>query len=346
MIAGGNKDYVLVKTVVSFTNPSQITISVGDINFSAKTTDGTYTVGQVFIKDTIIKPGVNQYNAEFHLAGPAAVIGHLFTNYLTNVQMPLSIVGTPESTAIEPLKKALGSVKLATTMNGIQANLVVSVKVIIKVDELLAGRSTSVVTLQNPFETPYVLNGLHAEVYFPSTIGETFKVGHVDSIPGPCTIPAGGTASCDPWTVMMDAGLDKLIEILVAEEKDRVLNMQQNISCLVGGSDGYSSEFYYAQDRVPTTVEFDAGLFAIPLGAKVNATESANSTSSSSSASVPVSSTTGKPTEAPVTTPSGQPTEASTKSSEATPTEKATTESKSEPTASAAVKDSHFIFPF
>ncbi|SAM05156.1 hypothetical protein [Absidia glauca] len=346
VIAGGTKDYVLVKTVVAFTNPSQITISVGDINFSAKTTDGTYTVGQVFIKDTIIKPGVNQYNAEFHLAGPSAVIGHLFTNYLTNVQMPLSIVGTPESTAIEPLKKALGSVKLATTMNGIQANLIVSVKVIIKVDELLAGKSTSVATLKNPFETPYVLNGLKADVYFPSTISGTFKVGHVDSIPGPCTIPAGGTASCDPWTVIMDAGLDKLIEILVADEK--VLNMQQNISCLVGGSDGYSSEFYYAQDRVPTEVEFDAGLFAIPLSPKVNTTESANTTSTAST-SVPVpssSSTTDKPTEAPITTTTApeQSTETPTKSSEATP--KATTESKSEPTASAAVKDSHFIFPF
>jgi hypothetical protein len=346
VIAGGTKDYVLVNTVVAFTNPSQITISVGDINFSAKTTDGTYTVGQVFIKDTIIKPGVNQYNAEFHLAGPSAVIGHLFTNYLTNVQMPLSIVGTPESTAIEPLKKALGSVKLATTMNGIQANLIVSVKVIIKVDELLAGRSTSVATLKNPFETPYVLNGLKADVYFPSTISGTFKVGHVDSIPGPCTIPAGGTASCDPWTVIMDAGLDKLIEILVADEK--VLNMQQNISCLVGGSDGYSSEFYYAQDRVPTEVEFDAGLFAIPLSPKVNTTESANTTSTTST-SVPVSSsssTTDKPTEAPITTTTTQEqsTETPTKSSEATA--KATTESKSEPTASAAVKDSHFIFPF
>ncbi|ORZ20216.1 hypothetical protein BCR42DRAFT_203748 [Absidia repens] len=125
-ITGGTKDYTLVETVVAFNNPSQITISVGDISFTAKSTVGSSVgqIGQVFIKDTVIKPGRNQYNAEFHLAGETAVIGQLFSDYLTNVKVPLGISGTETSTNIEPLKAAFGNVKLDTTMQGIEANLI------------------------------------------------------------------------------------------------------------------------------------------------------------------------------------------------------------------------------
>jgi hypothetical protein len=121
-IAGGTKEYTLVKTVVAFNNPSQITITVGDISFAASSTQGP--IGEVFIKQTVIKPGRNQYDAEFHLAGETAVIGQLFTNYLTNVKVPLVISGTQKSTAIVPLQNAFSTVKLDTTMQGIEANLI------------------------------------------------------------------------------------------------------------------------------------------------------------------------------------------------------------------------------
>ncbi|KAI8337106.1 hypothetical protein BC941DRAFT_353316 [Chlamydoabsidia padenii] len=347
VIAGGTKDYVLINTVVSFNNPSQITITIGDINFSATSTSGI-ALGQVFIKNTVIKPGVNTYNAEMHLAGPGPIIGFLFTNYLTNAKVPLLIVGTPASTQIEPLKGALGSVKLATTMNGIQANLVATVKIIVKIEEVLAGKSTSVATLTNPFDTPYVLTGVKADVYFPSTISGTFKVGHVDTIPSPCTVPAGGTVSCDPWEVILDAGLDKLIELLIADKK--VLNMQQNITCLVGGPDGYGSEFYYAQDNVPAEVEFAAEAFARLLPPAANATTTATSGNNSTSTTLSSGDTTSVPV---ATSSSDKPTDTSTSTTEtptetptATPTDNATSEPKSESTSSPTVKDSHFIFPF
>lgn len=217
-IAGGTKDYVLVKTVVAFTNPSQITISVGDINFSAKLSDGT-TVGQVFITNTMIKPGVNQYNADFHLAGPTGPIGQLFANYLMNVQVPLTIVGTAESTKIEPLSKALQTVNLATIMPPIQASLVVKAKVIVTVEGLLQNKATTVATLSNPFETDYVLTGLNAVITYPKPDGPIIEVGRIPSISSPCTVPAGGSISCDEWPVALTASLADLLSILLAKDK-------------------------------------------------------------------------------------------------------------------------------
>lgn len=237
-MSGGTKDYAIVSTTVAFTNPSQITITVGDINFSAKGPDGT-VVGQVFIKDTVIKPGVNQFNAEMHLAGPAGIIGQIFTAYLTNVpQIPLTIVGTPESTAIAPLKPAFATVNLATTMSGFQANLIAGVKVSVTLGEIMQKKARAFVTLQNPLATPYTLTGLKAVVIFPKSTG-AFQVGHVDSIPAPCTVPAGATVTCDVWNVALDASLAQLIGVISAPDKS--MNMQQNITCKVGGPDGYEA---------------------------------------------------------------------------------------------------------
>lgn len=47
---------------------------------------------------------------------------------------------------------------------------------------------------------------------------------------------------------------------------DKSLNLQQNITALVGGSGGYESGFFYFQDHVPTTLNLDIAGIHIPLG--------------------------------------------------------------------------------
>ncbi|KAI8343892.1 hypothetical protein BC941DRAFT_342149 [Chlamydoabsidia padenii] len=236
-VTGGTKDYTIVTTVIAFTNPSQITITVGDINFSSKMSDGS-VVGQVFMKAAVIKPGLNQLDAEFHLAGETKAIGQLFSGYMTNAKVPLVVFGTEKSTNIEPLKPAFQTVNLATTMTGIQANMVAGVKVSVTIGDLITKKAQTVVTLQNPLNTPFVLTACKADVFFPGKNG-IFKVGQVNSIPGPCTVPAGGSTKCDTWTVDMQADLGQLIELVVA--KDKSMNLQQNITTTIGGSGGYVS---------------------------------------------------------------------------------------------------------
>ncbi|ORZ08637.1 hypothetical protein BCR42DRAFT_335337 [Absidia repens] len=217
-VTGGTKDYAIISTVVEFTNPSQITITVGDINFSAKAPDGTI-VGQVFIKGTVIKPGVNRYNAEMHLAGPTAVIGQIFSAYLQNVpQIPLTIVGTKESTTIEPLQSAFSTVSLSTSFAGFQANLIAGVKVSVTLADVLAKKAKATVTLQNPLATAYTLNDLQAKVSFPKDTG-SIQVGHVDSMSAPCTVPPGQSVNCEPLAVKLDAGLADLLALITAKDK-------------------------------------------------------------------------------------------------------------------------------
>ncbi|KAI9300257.1 hypothetical protein BJ944DRAFT_30309 [Cunninghamella echinulata] len=261
-VIGGTKDYAIANAVVAFTNPSQITIIVGDVNFSAKTADG-HIIGQVFIKGTVIKPGVNQYNSELHLAGPTEVLGRVFTDYLTNAQVPLTVVGTEQSTAIEPLKKPFQTVNLATTLKGIQSDLVSNVRVDVNVFEFLANKAQAIVTLRDPLKTAYSLIGLRTDVFWQGRNG-LYKIGEVNSITGPCTVPAGGSTTCDKWVVDLKAELTQLVEFVFAPDKS--LNLQLNITALVGGEGGYQATFYYFQNHVPATLNLDLLGHPIPLG--------------------------------------------------------------------------------
>ncbi|KAI8096238.1 uncharacterized protein BX664DRAFT_323438 [Halteromyces radiatus] len=366
-VSGGTKDYTIVSTVIGFNNPSQITITVGDINFSSKMSDGS-VVGQVFVKSAVIKPGANQFDAEFHLAGDTKAIGQLFSDYLTKAVVPLTIFGTSTSTTIEPLKEAFQTVNLATTMTGIQSNLVAGVKVSVTIGDLVTKKAQTVVTLQNPLKTSYTLTALKADVFFPGKSGN-FKVGHIDSIPGPCAVPAGGSTTCDQWEVSMDANIAQLLEVVTASDKS--MDLQQNLTTTIGGSDGYVSSFYYYQDKVPTEMDVDLGIFNLPLGPKVNTT--ANPLESMPGGSVLSSATSSllpsvsdilnlptgssgsdksKPSATPTDTGNDKsnPTTTSDDKSKATPTSNdskpSSDSSKNDGSSSSSSASHHFIFPF
>ncbi|KAI8070949.1 hypothetical protein BC940DRAFT_345179 [Gongronella butleri] len=285
-VTGGTPEYLIVTTVVAFNNPSQITITVGDINFNAKL--GNDQIGQVFIKQAIIKPGNNQFDAEFHLFGAAGPVGQVFSDYMTNAQVPLTIFGTEKSTSIASLQPAFQTVSLATTMQGFQANLIAGCKVIATLGGVLQKKAKAVVTLQNPLKTDYVLTDLKADVFYAKG-GSTFKVGHVTGIPEPCSVPSGGNTNCAEWDVNLDANLIQLLQLITAPDKS--MNMQQNITSTVGGSNGYKATFYYYQDNVATSMELDAGLLNLPLGAQVNSTGNPTESMGSESGDTPATKT-------------------------------------------------------
>jgi hypothetical protein len=80
------------------------------------------------------------------------------------------------------------------------------VKVSVSIAQLLAKKATATVTLRNPLDTAYTLTKLQSQVYFPGKSG-SFLVGHVDSIPEPCTVPQKGQNTCSDWSVSLDANI-------------------------------------------------------------------------------------------------------------------------------------------
>ncbi|KAF7727125.1 hypothetical protein EC973_007986 [Apophysomyces ossiformis] len=372
-VVGGTKDYVVIDLSIQFNNPSQITITIGDISFSTIMNELNQDVGTVYLQNVVVKPGMNQFNCVFHLGGSSdKAIAQMLSDYMTGAKVPLTILGSTQSTKIPSLQKALSTVKLATEMTGIQSNLVAGVKVKTSLIDVLAKKATSYVTLQNPLKTQYAITEVHAIVTFHGKDGP-FQMAHIDyKLPSPAVVPVGGKITTDGWPVSVDASLPQLLAVVGTPNK--VINLQQNVTTVVG--DGFTSNMYYYQDNVPLEIDLDLLGLNVPLGGELPAnitdiiknggkiptatpTPSASSSAAPSSQSVtptskdnqPSSSETKpqstqatthdepKPTSSGSQSPTGEP-------SKTTPEPTKESSTKSEAPATTSDSGHHFLWPF
>ncbi|KAG0182429.1 hypothetical protein DFQ28_010921 [Apophysomyces sp. BC1034] len=267
-VVGGTKDYVLINLVVAFNNPSQITITIGDISFSTFMNEFNADIGNVFLQNVVIKPGMNQFNSVFHLGGSnSKAVAQMLGDYLTGAKVPLTIKGTTQSTKIASLQSAFSTVQLATEMTGIQANLIAGVKVSVTGAVITSKMATSYVTLQNPLKTQYSITQVQATVVFNGKNGP-FQMAHIDyKLPSPAVVPAGGKMTTQGWPVHIDAGLIELLGVVA--DPNKVISLQQNVTTVVG--DGFTSEMYYYQSNVPLEIDLDLFGMDIPINGELPA---------------------------------------------------------------------------
>ncbi|KAI8890227.1 hypothetical protein K501DRAFT_169158 [Backusella circina FSU 941] len=267
-VTGGTPEYIILDLVYQITNPSNLTITVGDINFDVMCTELNTVAGRVYSTDVVIPPGPKSFAGKIHLGEgvtDSKVIPLMLSDYLTAAQVPLVIAGTQQSTEIVPLQGGLSGVRLNTVMSGIQANLIESIGVQgTLIGLMFENKAKSVITLRNPLQADYAIKKVEASVTFrPSSGASPFIVGTINyDLPTPISVPAGGTAKTEPWPVDLTKGqLLQLIGMLV--DGNKVLDVTQNVTVTVG--DGYESQMYYYQDKAPFTIAID-GLDLTGLG--------------------------------------------------------------------------------
>lgn len=263
---GGTSQYIIIDITFTMTNPSNITITVGDINFDVVMNEFNAVVGRVYVKDAVIPPGGKTYSAEMHLGEKstnAKAVSQMLGDYLTSAKIPLTIQGSPESTKIAPLGPALNSVKLATEMTGIAGNLIsqIAVKGSI-IGLLILNKGSAQITLKNPLNSPFSIKTVHASVVFkPSSGAAPFTVGTIDyDLPSPATVPAKGQMTTDDWPVkIVGSGIEHLGQMLgLLLDPAKYFDVQQNVTVSVGNSNGgYDTQMFYYQDRVPFTISID-----------------------------------------------------------------------------------------
>lgn len=245
-------------------NPSNITITVGDINFDVVMNEFDAVVGRVYVKDAVIPPGGKTYNAEMRLGEKSTnskAVSQMLGDYLTSAKIPLTIKGSSDSTKIAPLGPALSSVKLATEMTGIAGNLISQIAVKGSIIGLLIQKKGSAsITLKNPLHAPFAIKTVKAAVVFkPSSGAAPFTVGTIDyNLPSPATVPAQGQMTTDEWPVSIEgSGIEHLGQMLgLLLDPEKYFDVQQNVTVSVG--DGYNSEMFYYQDKVPFTIQIDS----------------------------------------------------------------------------------------
>ncbi|KAI8378360.1 hypothetical protein BD560DRAFT_348571 [Blakeslea trispora] len=307
-VTGGAPTYLLVSLVVELNNPSNITITVGDINFDVLVpVMNNAVIGKVYMKDTVIKPGAQHYNAEMHLAEGATsleVISKVLTGYLTSATVPLTIAGTPSSTKIAPLQPGLAALKLSSTMTGINGGLIKKISVNGDLIEALGGVVYADVELYNPLDTPFKIKHIYAETKktvrctMMGTQGQYITIGVIDhELPEALTVPAKGSATGSRWPVHISDPIGVLSTIY---DQYNYYNVTQNASIVVG--DGFAaSNFFYYQNEVPYSMSIPglsddpngpATCNTVPLGLTTLPSNSTTNATTTESASVPIVSST------------------------------------------------------
>ncbi|RCI04658.1 hypothetical protein CU098_010147 [Rhizopus stolonifer] len=257
-VTGGTSGYVIIDLVVEMNNPSSITITIGDINFDVLMPEfNNAVIGKVYLKDTVIKPGAQNYNAVMHLAEGATnieAVGKILTYYLTSVTVPLTIAGSPSSTSIAPLQPALSSLKLSSPMAGINGGLIKKIHVTGDIIGAVGGLAYASIELYNPLDTPFKIVHIYAETKktvrcsMMGTQGQYVTVGTIDyELPSPLTIPPKGSVTTDSWPVKLG---DPLVLLPTLYDGYLFYNVTQNASVIVG-DDFHASNMYYYQNDVP-----------------------------------------------------------------------------------------------
>ncbi|KAG2237334.1 hypothetical protein INT48_009067 [Thamnidium elegans] len=262
-VVGGTSDYILIDLTFALTNPSNISITVGDINFDVILDEFKSVIGRTYVKDAVIPPGRTVLDGQLHLGESSTdskAVSQVLGNYLTSAAVPLTIVGSDKSTEIAPLLPALSSVKLAATMTGIAGNLIGGVAVEGSLIGLIfQNKASSKITLKNPLDTTYAIKSVKASVMFnPSSGAKPFAVGTIDyTLPSPVEVPAGGSLQTDAWPVSISgSGIEHLIQLLgMLFDPAKYFDIQQNVTVIVGGA--YNTEMFYYQDKVPFTLSID-----------------------------------------------------------------------------------------
>lgn len=250
---------------------------MGDINFDVMMNEFSTQVGTVYLSKVTLKPGNNTLSAQMHMQSTSEkAISQLFSDYMTQSTVPLTIQGTTKSTDIVPLQDAMSSVKLDTTMNGIPRTLVTKASIFATAAAVITKQAKTSVQLFNPLKTVFKLTSVKATV-FTGSGADRYQVGHIDyDLPSPLEVPAGGQVTSEEWPVTVDADLLQLLGLLT--NPNIKIDLYQNVTVTVG--DGFKASMYYYQTDVPADLNFD--LLGIPLREQ-NQTVASNSSSASSS---------------------------------------------------------------
>lgn len=308
-IAGATSSYIQIELGVVLTNPSAITITVGDIVF--RTIAFGYDLGPTLLKQVTIAPGANSYSAEFQLTPSAdtaqqAVIGQILSGYLMGGTFPLTVQGTTASSPIASLQEALAGVKLATSITGIAPSLITKAEVSNIQFNLPPNPITAstYVTLNNPLDTSFGLLSIHAKIIYANN-GNPFQLAHIDLDFGgvPFTVGSKQSVTTPGLPLVFDASALQLITLLSSGAPLEVTIAQTSTIVINNAFGGMLS---YSQDNVPVTIdpiapEVLAGIMAALGLGPAPTTTTATVTTTTTTLDVPTTTPT-TTTDAPTTT--------------------------------------------
>ncbi|KIJ38952.1 hypothetical protein M422DRAFT_258368 [Sphaerobolus stellatus SS14] len=174
----GFSDYLLIKVTTTLNNPSNLTISTGDVAFGLNFNDAN--IGTANIANLKIIPGDGNYSTDVHFQPQGSAVSNgqlLLENFLQGVNSNTVIVGTSSTTQVDSLIPALEQITLNANIPALHQNLITATNIVFPLNILSTGIAAVTVNLANPFTASINILVLQATASFGGvTLGTVPKV--------------------------------------------------------------------------------------------------------------------------------------------------------------------------
>jgi hypothetical protein len=199
-VTGGNSDALLLGINVTMTNPSDFSISTGDVSFNmgASGTD----LGVVTLNNLTLARGPNTVLASATFNPKASDVGqNLLSTFVMGKDNAVDISGFKNSTAIASLANALGAISLGSTLPGLKTALIQGGALTVLSDTPKTGVVGVKVSIANPFSAGLSITQVTAAATF---VG--MPVGNInqDISSSPFVIPGKATAQSQDLNMNMN----------------------------------------------------------------------------------------------------------------------------------------------
>lgn len=262
---GGTKDHILLSTTCEITNPSDMTLSMGDVSLSLL--HDSQQVGTVFMNDMILKPGKNTMTATAHYApkttAQTASGRTLLAQYVTGKPSTVTITGSPTSSPYVYLLPALESLHSTTTLPGEPRKMIIRTHLVVDPFMALKLQSATKLVLFNPMDAPitvlYMTGNVTCRGEDMGTLNEDLVARNEVIVLPPTTRKTTGVMG---MKLKLSRGMLGAVLGAMGGEKERdgvkeeneggiplfEVDVESTIGCLVGE---YRVEIDYRQEGVP-----------------------------------------------------------------------------------------------
>lgn len=199
-VVGGTSDALQLAINVTMDNPSDFTISTGDVNFAFLASGEQ--LGNVQLSNLTLARGSNSKSAVSTFDPKKSPVGqNLLSSFVMGKNNDVSISGFDGSTNIASLASGLGAINIGTTLPGLTSQLIQGGKLTVNEDSPSNGIVGVQVSIANPFTAGLTITSVKSSASYHG-----MPVGNIDQDVSSNPIVIGGhsTVQSDPLQMSMN----------------------------------------------------------------------------------------------------------------------------------------------
>lgn len=278
VVSGGTSEHLIINVVVALTNPSTLTVGVGNVMLSVF--DGTTSqfLGDLIIQNlNIVLGGPTIVPAQFLFHPIDPVLRDQFlSRFVAGDTFPLRVTGSPTgSSPLPELQKALSLISLSCSVGGLIPPPVLfpSGRATLTLNTILGSYTTAIwVDIQNPLPAPMFCTSIVATITWRGDLFGTINQSVGFLIPG----SQGRTTTPDLTLHSQDLGFSTFLTtqflpvypgVAIGGGAMVPFEMDLQVGVSVGGEGGYVATISYKQ-RIEIMVQMT--VLGIDVGGVLN----------------------------------------------------------------------------